>query len=178
MGKTGAEDMSETARIFLIGPMGTGKTTIGNQLARSLGYSFVDADQEIEARTGASIALIFDVEGEAGFRERERRIIDELTQREAIVLATGGGAVLAADNREHLAARGFVVYLRTGIEALLRRMRFDTTRPLLRTEDPEGTLKRIIEEREPLYTSIADLIVDTGKLSVRQVVRRIAAELP
>ncbi|MCB1746229.1 MAG: shikimate kinase AroK [Gammaproteobacteria bacterium] len=170
--------MSETARIFLIGPMGTGKTTIGNQLARSLGYSFVDADQEIEARTGASIALIFDVEGEAGFRERERRIIDELTQREAIVLATGGGAVLAADNREHLAARGFVVYLRTGIEALLRRMRFDTTRPLLRTEDPEGTLKRIIEEREPLYTSIADLIVDTGKLSVRQVVRRIAAELP
>jgi shikimate kinase len=170
--------MTETTRVFLIGPMGTGKTTIGSQLARGLRFDFVDADQEIEARTGASISLIFDVEGEAGFRERERRIIDELSQREGIVLATGGGAVLAADNREHLAARGFVVYLRTGIETLLKRMRFDTTRPLLRTEDPAATLKRIIEEREPLYTSIADLVVDTGRLSVRQVVKRIVAELP
>lgn len=170
--------MTEITRVFLVGPMGTGKTTIGGQLARTLDVDFVDADQEIEARTGASISLIFDVEGESGFREREKRMIDELTQRERIVLATGGGAVLAADNRDHLAARGFVVYLRTGLDTLLKRMRFDTTRPLLRTADPEATLRRIIEEREPLYSSIADLTIDTGRLSVRQVVRRIVSSLP
>lgn len=157
--------------------MGTGKTTIGAQLARHLGYAFVDADQEIERRTGASVALIFDVEGEAGFREREKRIIDELTQRSEVVLATGGGAVLAAENRECLASRGLVVYLRTSVETLIKRMRFDTSRPLLQTPDPERTLREIIAIREPLYMEIADLVIDTGRLSVRQVVKRITGIL-
>ncbi|MEQ8663379.1 MAG: shikimate kinase AroK [Gammaproteobacteria bacterium] len=169
--------MSEQPRIFLIGPMGTGKTTIGAQLARQLGYAFVDADQEIERRTGASVALIFDVEGEAGFRERERRMIDELTQRDDIVLATGGGAVLAEENRRCLAERGLVVYLRTSVDTLLKRMRFDTSRPLLQTADPEQTLRDIIAVREPLYAAIADLVIDTGRLSVRQVVKRITGNL-
>lgn len=170
--------VSEVERVFLVGPMGTGKTTIGSQLARSLDYTFVDADQEIEQRTGASVALIFDVEGESGFREREKRIIDELTLRDRIVLATGGGAVLDADNRAYLAERGFVVYLRTGLDSLLKRMRFDTTRPLLRTADPAATLRTILEHRDPLYMSIADLVIDTGRLSVKQVVKRILAGLP
>jgi len=158
--------------------MGTGKTTIGAQLARLLEYDFVDADQEIERRTGASVALIFDVEGEAGFRARETRIIDELTLRERIVLATGGGAVLADDNRHWLAERGFVVYLRTSVDTLIKRMRYDTSRPLLQTADPERTLRDIIEAREPLYSGIADLVIDTGRLSVRQVVKRITSNLP
>lgn len=158
--------------------MGTGKTTIGAQLARLLDYDFVDADQEIERRTGASVALIFDVEGEAGFRARETRIIEELTLRERIVLATGGGAVLAEDNRHWLAERGFVVYLRTSVETLIKRMRYDTSRPLLQTADPEQTLRDIIEAREPLYAAIADLVIDTGRLSVRQVVKRITSNLP
>jgi len=170
--------VSEQSRIFLIGPMGTGKTTIGAQLARLLDYDFVDADQEIERRTGASVALIFDVEGEAGFRARETRIIEELTLRERIVLATGGGAVLAEDNRHWLAERGFVVYLRTSVETLIKRMRYDTSRPLLQTADPERTLRGIIEAREPLYSGIADLVIDTGRLSVRQVVKRITSNLP
>jgi len=158
--------------------MGTGKTTIGSQLAKTLRYDFVDADHEVEKRTGASVALIFDVEGEAGFREREKRMIDELSRRERIVLATGGGAVIDAENRQHLAERGFVVYLRTGIETLMQRMRFDSTRPLLRTQDPEDTLRKIIDSREPLYMSIADLVIDTGRLSVKQVVKRITTGLP
>lgn len=158
--------------------MGTGKTTIGAQLARLLDYDFVDADQEIERRTGASVALIFDVEGEAGFRARETRIIEELTLRERIILATGGGAVLAEDNRHWLAERGFVVYLRTSVETLIKRMRYDTSRPLLQTADPERTLRDIIEAREPLYSAIADLVIDTGRLSVRQVVKRITSNLP
>jgi len=158
--------------------MGTGKTTIGAQLARLLEYDFVDAVQEIERRTGASVALIFDVEGEAGFRARETRIIDELTLRERIVLATGGGAVLADDNRHWLAERGFVVYLRTSVDTLIKRMRYDTSLPLLQTADPERTLRDIIEAREPLYSGIADLVIDTGRLSVRQVVKRITSNLP
>ncbi|MEQ8496292.1 MAG: shikimate kinase, partial [Gammaproteobacteria bacterium] len=148
------------------------------QLARQLGYDFVDADQEIERRTGASVALIFDVEGEAGFRQREKRIIDELTQRDRVVLATGGGAVLDEANRDCLASRGHVVYLRTSVETLIKRMRFDTSRPLLQTADPESTLREIIAVREPLYTSIADLVIDTGRLSVRQVIKRITGSLP
>lgn len=169
--------MSETTRIFLVGPMGTGKTTIGSQLARATGFTFVDADQELEKRTGATVSLIFDIEGEAGFREREKRLIDELTQRDGLVLATGGGAILAEDNRRHLAERGLVVYLKTPVETLIERTRHDTSRPLLRTADPAATLRGIITVREPLYAEIADLVIDTGKLSVKQVIRRILAKL-
>lgn len=157
--------------------MGTGKTTIGSQLARSLKFDFVDSDQEIEARTGASISLIFDVEGEDGFRERESRVIDELTQQDRLVLATGGGAILRDDNREWLSTRGFVVYLKSSIDALLERTRFDHTRPLLQTPDPEKTLTDMMTIREPLYSGIADRVIDTGNLSVKQVIKRIMNEL-
>lgn len=164
---------TDARRIFLVGPMGTGKTTIGAQLARATGYSFVDADHELEQRTGATVSLIFDIEGEVGFRERERRLIDELTSREGIVLATGGGAVLDPNNRRCLSERGFVVYLRTPVDTLVERTRYDTSRPLLRTADPARTLREIIAAREPLYLEIADLVLDTGKFSVKQVIRRI-----
>jgi shikimate kinase len=169
--------VGEATRIFLVGPMGAGKTTIGSQLARALGFDFLDADQELERRTGAAVSLIFDIEGEPGFRERERRLIEELTTRDRVVLATGGGAVLAPENRKALSERGFVVYLKTPLDALVERTRFDTSRPLLRTADPARTLGEIIDTREPFYAEVADLVVDTGKLSVKQVVRRIMAKL-
>ena len=167
----------DESRIFLVGPMGAGKTTIGNQLARSLNLDFIDLDQELERRTGASVSLIFDIEGESGFRERERKLIDELTQRDRTVLATGGGAVLAADNRQRLSRRGFVVYLKTPLETLVERTRYDTSRPLLHSGDPAATLGEILQVREPLYTEVADLVVDSGKLSVKQVLKMISEEL-
>ena len=170
--------MAVASRIFLIGPMGAGKTTIGSQLARTLKLDFIDCDQELEHRTGASVALIFDIEGEAGFRERETRLIDELTQRDGIVLATGGGAVLAIDNRRWLNERGFVVHLKSPVGKLVERTRFDVNRPLLRTADPAATLRAIVEKREPLYQEIAHLTLDTGKLSVRQVIKKITGNLP
>ena len=159
--------------IFLIGPMGAGKTTIGRQLAKSLGLDFVDSDHEIESRTGASIPLIFEVEGEAGFRRREREVIDELTQRSHIVLATGGGAVLDPANRAHLAARGRVVYLRASLEHLLKRTAKDRNRPLLQTDDPRARLQQILERRDPLYCEIADLVVETDRCSVRATLHAI-----
>ena len=169
--------MSEVQRVFLVGPMGTGKTTIGNQLAKALNFEFIDADEALEKRTGASIKLIFDVEGEQGFREREEKILDDLTQRKQVVLATGGGAVLREANRAALSERGFVVYLRSPVETLIERTRFDTSRPLLKTEDPAATLREIMENREPLYEAVADLIVDTETLNIKQIVKRIADEL-
>ena len=169
--------MAAASRIFLIGPMGAGKTTIGSQLALSLKLEFIDCDHELEHRTGASVALIFDIEGEAGFRERETRLIDELTQRDGIVLATGGGAVLALDNRRWLHERGFVVYLMSPVDKLVERTRFDANRPLLRTPDPEATLRALVEKREPLYQEIAHLTIDTGKLSVKQVIKKITGNL-
>ncbi len=169
--------MSEVQRVFLVGPMGTGKTTIGNQLAKALNFEFIDADEALEKRTGASITLIFDVEGEQGFREREEKILDDLTQRKQVVLATGGGAVLREANRAALSERGFVVYLRSPVETLIERTRFDTSRPLLKTEDPAATLREIMENREPLYEAVADLIVDTETRNIKQIVKRIAGEL-
>ena len=170
--------MAVAERIFLVGPMGAGKTTIGSQLARALKYEFVDCDHEIEKRNGASVALIFEIEGEAGFRERETRLIDELTQRSRIVLATGGGAVLAEENRRCLTERGLVVYLKSPVEKLVERTRHDANRPLLRTADPEATLRAIVEQREPLYQAVAHLTIDTGKLSVKQVIKKITSNLP
>ena len=169
--------MDESASIFLVGPMGSGKTTIGRQLARALGKAFVDSDHEIEARTGADIPWIFDLEGEAGFRRREREVIDELTRRPGIVLATGGGAVLAEDNRRHLAGRGIVVYLRTSIDQQLRRTARDRKRPLLQTEDPRARLEALLAERDPLYREIANIIVDTDNRSVRSTVNAILRRL-
>ena len=159
--------------IFLIGPMGAGKTTIGRQLAKLLGLNFVDSDHEIEVHTGASIPLIFEVEGEAGFRRREREMIDELTQRSSIVLATGGGAVLDIATRARLDARGQVVYLCASLEHLLKRTAKDRNRPLLQTNDPRARLQQILEQRDPLYREIADLVVDTDRCSVRATLNTI-----
>lgn len=164
--------------IFLIGPMGAGKTTAGKELARALSMSFVDSDHEIEQHTGASIPLIFELEGEAGFRVRERAMINELTQRENIVLATGGGAVLDKDNRTHLASRGFVVYLRANLEQLFNRTAKDPHRPLLKTADPKATLRALMETRAPLYEEIADLILDTDGHTPKWLVKKIIAVLP
>jgi shikimate kinase len=172
-----ANKVADTSRIFLIGPMGTGKTTIGSQLAHGLKFAFVDSDQELEARTGASISLIFDVEGEAGFRERECKIIDELTQRNDVVVATGGGVVMRPENCDCLSQRGFVIYLKSPVEALIQRVRFDQSRPLLRTVDPEQTLRDLMVVREPLYSSIADFVIDTGALTVKQVIKKIMSQL-
>lgn len=155
--------------------MGAGKTTIGRRLAKSLRRKFIDSDQEIERRTGASIALIFDVEGEAGFREREKRIIDELSELDNVVLATGGGAVLAEENRKALSERGFVVYLHAAIDQLVERTRRDANRPLLNTDDPAAQLRGLMEHRDPLYREVADLIIDTGTLNMQNVLKQIKA---
>lgn len=169
--------MPEVHRVFLVGPMGAGKTTIGRQLARSLGLAFADSDTEIEARTGADIPWIFDVEGEAGFRDREEAVLAEMTTWDDTVLATGGGAVLRPANRQVLTERGFVIYLRTTLEEQLRRTRKDRNRPLLQTADPEGTLRRLFAERDPLYRSVADLVIDTDSSSPKTVAQRVLASL-
>lgn len=158
--------------------MGAGKTTIGKRLARGLRLKFVDCDHEIERRTGATIPLIFDIEGEAGFRAREKRMVDELTQDDGVVIATGGGAVLDEDNRDALRLRGFVVYLHAPLEHLLARTRGDTNRPLLSTGDRVKRMQEILMTREPLYREIADLIVDTGALTLTAVVHTIRTALP
>lgn len=160
------------ASLILVGPMGAGKSTIGRLLARSLARPFVDTDHELERRTGASIPLIFEIEGEAGFRERESRLIDELTRQSGIVLATGGGAVIRAENRAHL-RRGRVIYLNTTVDQQLARTAHDRNRPLLQTADPRGRLEALLAERDPYYREVADLIVDTGSQRAKEVVRRI-----
>lgn len=158
--------------------MAAGKTTVGRQLARRLECDFVDSDREIEQRAGVDVTTIFDFEGEAGFRQRETRVLDELTNRDDIVLATGGGAVLAADNRRILAERGFVVHLAISIEEQLRRTRNDRARPLLQSRDRRATLARLAEEREPLYRETADITIETGTRRSRHTVERILARLP
>jgi len=155
--------------------MGAGKTTIGKRLAKALRKSFIDTDQELERRTGASVALIFDVEGESGFRAREKRIIDELSELDDVVMATGGGAVLDPANRMALSNRGFVVYLHAPVDQLVDRTRRDANRPLLDTDNPGARLREIMEIREPLYQEVADLVVDTGKLNMQDVLKQIRA---
>ena len=166
-----------TSSIFLIGPMGAGKTTMGRQLAKKLHLEFLDSDRVIEERTGVDIPLIFEKEGEAGFRKREETIIDELTQREKLVLATGGGAVISEINRQHLKQRGTVIYLHSDIKNLIERVRYDKNRPLLQTEDPEGRLRELMETREPLYRETADIIINTGEKSIRSVINVILERL-
>lgn len=166
-----------TDRVFLVGPMGSGKTTIGRLLARKLHFEFVDSDHEIEQRTGANIPWIFDVEGEQGFREREQRVIDDLTQRRNIVLATGGGAVIRESNRRALAGRGTVVYLHIDPEEQIARTRRDRNRPLLQVDDPAATLRRLMAERDPLYREIADLVIEPGRQSARLVTLKLVTLL-
>jgi shikimate kinase len=159
--------------IFLIGPMGAGKTTIGRQLAHALGLEFIDSDHEIERRAGADIPWIFDIEGEAGFRRRERAVIQELCRRQGVVLATGGGAVLDADNRRDLSRNGLVVFLHASVDRIVDRTAKNQNRPLLRTDDPRARIEQLIAEREPLYREIADLEVDTDRRGVRSTVNLI-----
>jgi len=169
--------MLSNRNIFLIGPMGSGKTAVGRQLARMLRMPFVDSDAEIEARTGAEIALIFDKEGEAGFREREREVIEDLTRLEPVVLSTGGGAILKPENRVALKARGAVVYLQTSVAQQTARVRPGRQRPLLADTDPAVKLAELMTVRAPLYTETADLTVPTDDRKVRTVAEQILREL-
>jgi shikimate kinase len=158
--------------------MGAGKTTVGRRLARRLGWDFVDADRELEARLGVGVPTIFELEGEAGFRRREAALLEELTQRRLIVLATGGGAVLDASTRQALCARGRVVYLRASVGDLWHRLRRDRQRPLLQTPDPRGRIEQLVSARDPLYREVADAVVDTGRQPVDTVVDAIIERLP
>lgn len=169
--------MSKSANIYLIGPMGAGKTTVGRRLADARGMEFVDSDQEVEARTGVDIAFIFEKEGEAGFRRRERQAIGELTRRQGLVLATGGGAVLDPDSRQWLSARGFVVYLHASIEQQLARTERTDSRPLLQAGNRRETLERLFLIRDPLYREIADLVLHTDGRNARALAREIEERL-
>jgi shikimate kinase len=169
--------MSKANNIFLIGPMGAGKTTIGRHLATLLHKRFVDVDHEIERRTGVTIPIIFEIEGEAGFRRRESTLVDELSQDDDIVMATGGGAVLMEENRHALKERGTVVYLHADIDTLVERTRRDRNRPLLQTEDPRGKIEELLRQREPIYREVADVVVDTGLRAPTSVARDIVTRL-
>lgn len=159
--------------IFLIGPMGSGKTAVGRRLAKDLGCAFFDSDAEIESRTGVDIAYIFEKEGEAGFRRREAEVISELTEHADTVLATGGGAILASENREALESRGTVVYLHATVAEQLKRTRRVKNRPLLEGGDRSQILENLMAIRDPLYRSIADLIVETDGRAVAAVAGEI-----
>lgn len=163
--------------IFLIGLMGAGKTSVGKMLARRLGKTFYDSDHEIERCTGVKIPVIFEIEGEAGFRARESKVLAQLVQKQDVVLATGGGAVLNEQNRRMLSRHGIVVYLRATPHDLWLRTRHDRNRPLLQTADPLGKLRELFEQRDPLYREIADVIVDTGSQSVSSLAHRLASRL-
>ena len=153
--------MKHPRNIFLVGPMGAGKSAVARHLARSLHLSFIDSDDEIEARTGVDIPFIFEKEGEAGFRKREAVVIEDLTGNDGVVLATGGGAILDAENRKFLGGRGFVVYLYTTVEQQLRRTARGRERPLLEHGDRREILESLLEIRDPLYREVADLVVET-----------------
>jgi shikimate kinase len=169
--------MAEKRNIFLVGPMGAGKSTIGRHLAQLLHLEFHDSDHEIEQRTGADIAWVFDVEGEEGFRRREAQVIADLSEKQGIVLATGGGSVQSKDIRNHLSARGIVVYLETTIDKQVARTQRDKRRPLLQVDDPREVLETLAETRNPLYEEIADVIVKTDEQSAKIVANQIIEQL-
>ncbi|MGB9149052.1 MAG: shikimate kinase AroK [Burkholderiales bacterium] len=169
--------MQITGNFFFVGLMGAGKSTVGKHLARKLGKTFFDSDREIERRTGVKIPVIFDIEGEAGFRAREQQVLEEITQKHDIVLATGGGAVLSATNRENLRSRGTVIYLRANIDDLFARTRRDKNRPLLQTPDPRARLSELYLQRDPLYREIAHIVIDTGRQSVNTLLLQLESKL-
>ena len=169
--------MPTLRRVFLVGPMGAGKTTIGKYLAQQLNLQFADSDTEIEARTGADIPWIFDVEGEEGFRVREQQAVAEMTLWDNVLLATGGGVIMRQENRQVLAARGFVIYLHATVDEQVRRTHRDRRRPLLQDGDPEEILGNLMVVRDPLYREIADHIIDTDGCSPRTVAQNLVREL-
>jgi len=164
-------------RVFLVGPMGAGKTTIGKYLAQQLKLQFADTDSEIERRTGADIPWIFEIEGEEGFRSREQQVVEEMTDWNDYVLATGGGVVMRAENRRALASRGFVIYLHATVDEQVRRTQKDKRRPLLQTGDPEQTLRELMAIRDPLYREISDHVINTDGCSPKTVAQRLVKEL-
>ncbi len=168
--------MTRSENIYLVGLMGAGKTTIGRQLAKSLKLPFYDSDKAIEERTGVDIPTIFEFEGEEGFRDREQKMIRQLTQMKGIVLATGGGAILREENRKLLKESGFIVYLQCSVERILERTRRDTQRPLLQTGNPKERIEQLFLQREPLYLSCADFKVNTGIMASKEVVEHILEE--
>jgi len=165
--------MAIPGNIFLVGMMGAGKTSVGRVLAKRLNKTFYDSDHVIEERTGVKIPVIFEIEGESGFRHRESAVLDELTALDDVVLATGGGAVLAQENRDRLRTRGTVVYLRASVKDLLNRTRHDKNRPLLQTADPRARLNELYEMRDPLYREVAHVTIDTGSQSLTTLVNRL-----
>jgi shikimate kinase len=167
----------QSGNIFLVGMMGAGKTTVGKLLAQQSGKTFVDSDEEIQRRTGVTIQHIFDIEGEPGFRQRETHAIQTLVGLDNIVLATGGGAVLSEQNREMLRRNGVVVYLKSAVQDLWQRTRYDRSRPLLRTGDPLAKLTELYEQRDPLYTQVADLVIPSGRQGAYGLVQRLRKEL-
>jgi shikimate kinase len=169
--------MARRQNLFLVGPMGAGKSTIGRQLAESLAMAFYDSDKEIERRTGVDIPLIFELEGEDGFRKREAQVIQELVASDGIVMATGGGAVLDPANRDLLGARGRVIYLHADIDQLVKRTARDRNRPLLQGVDARERLEQLMERRGPLYSEVADITIDTGGRNIRAVVNEIIEQI-
>ena len=169
--------MKHPRNIFLIGPMGAGKSAVGRHLARAMHLTFVDSDDEIEARTGVDIPFIFEKEGEEGFRKREATVIEALTKMDGVVLATGGGAVVQPESRSVLGGRGYVVYLYTSVDQQVQRTQRGRERPLLDDGDPRETLKALLELRDPLYREIADLVVETDGRRVKSVANEIIEQI-
>ncbi len=174
---TSPTDDADSVPIFLVGMPGAGKTTIGKALARALERPFMDLDHELERRCGVRIPIIFDLEGEEGFRKREACALEECTRQPGIVLATGGGAVLLPENRRHLSQRGLVIYLKARPSDLYARTRHDRNRPLLQNADPQGVLARLLAARGPLYEEVADVVIETGRTSVAHLVRRVLPQV-
>lgn len=164
-------------RLFLIGPMGSGKTTVGRHLAERMNFEFLDLDQEIEKRCGVDVSIIFEIEGEEGFRAREHAMLDEVTQRRGILLATGGGTILREANRQLLRERGLVVWLKTSVEQQLKRLARDQRRPLLQTPDRRARLESLAEARNPLYEACAHLVIRSINVSPVQMANRAFREI-
>lgn len=167
----------QSGNLILVGMMGSGKTTIGRVLASHLGKQFVDSDEEIQNRTGVKISHIFDIEGEAGFRQRETAVIRHLTERDNTVLATGGGAVLIEENRTMLQNNGVVIYLKANVHDLWQRTRHDHSRPLLQTSNPHARLTELFQQRDPIYRQVADIIIQSGKQSAHALMLHLADEI-
>lgn len=167
----------QSGNLILVGMMGSGKTTMGRALARHLGKVFVDSDEEIQKHTGVTVPHIFDIEGEAGFRQRESTAIRDLVGRDNMVLATGGGAVLAEQNRAMLQQNGIVIYLKANVHDLWQRTRHDRNRPLLQTADPHAKLAELFQQRDPLYRQVADIVIQSGKQSAHALMLNLADEI-